>query len=213
MLQGKGRLGMLGARCKEAGELRRARAPSSSPGRAPSHPELRSFLCRAEGAQGCSASKDTWTPEEQGLSHLVGERSARGPCPGQVGAMGSAGWLSLSTYPGTTPPNRLLPKQVLVVSHLPTHYPSIHPSIHLPVHPFICLPEDPLCVQQLIATLLTHVESCFLRPFPSHPCHTTPCPNPCPTPLPHASRDLGPSPHLLRSPPWALKRGHYLEQE
>ena len=125
LLQGKRRLGMLGARCKEAGELRKAPGPSSSPGHAPSRPELRSFLLRAEGAQGCSASKDTWTPEEPGLSHLMGERSARGPRPGQVGAMGSAGWLSLSTYPGTKPPNRLLPKQVLVASHLPTHYPSI----------------------------------------------------------------------------------------
>lgn len=209
LLQGKGRLGTLGARCKEAGELRRAQAPSSSPGRARSHPELRSSLRTAGGAQGCSASKDTWTPEEPGLSHLVGERSARGSRLGQVGAMGSAGWLSLPAYPGTMPPNRLLPKQVLVASHLPTHY----PSIHLPVHPFICLPEDPLCVWQPIATLLTCLESCFLRPFPSHPCHTTPRPNPCPTHLPHSGCDLSPSPDPLRSPPWARKRGHYLEQE
>lgn len=182
---------MLGARCKEAGELRKARGPSSSPGHAPSCPELRSFLLRAEGAQGCSASKDTWTPEEPGLSHLMGERSARGPRLGQVGAMGSAGWLSLSTYPGTTPPNRLLPKQVLVASHLPTHYPSIHPSICLSTHSFVFLKTH--CVFSSSSQPCSHVwKDAF-----SGPSLLTPAtPPPAPTP----ARFLSPMPAVTSAP-------------
>lgn len=177
LLQGKGRLGTLGARCKEAGELRRAQAPSSSPGHARSHPELRSSLRTAGGAQGCSASKDTWTPEEPGLSHLVGERSARGSRLGQVGAMGSAGWLSLPAYPGTMPPNRLLPKQVLVASHLPTHYPSIHPSICLFTHSFVFLKTH--CVFGSPSQPCSHVwKAAFSGPSLLTPATPPPAPTP-----------------------------------
>lgn len=134
-LQGKGRLGTLGARCKEAGELRRAQASSSSPGRAPSNPELRSSLRIAGGAQGCSASKDTWIPEEPGLSHLVGEKSARGSRPGQVGAMGFAGWLSLLHIQVLHPPTGSFPSRYLWQAIYPhTIHPSIHPSACSPIH-------------------------------------------------------------------------------
>lgn len=132
---------------------------------------------------------------------------------GQAGARGDlAGWLSSPHIQVLRPLTGSFLSRYLWRSHLPiTNYPSIHhPSYYSTIH----LSSEDSTVCSAAHHNPAHTSGkMFSQASFSLPATPLPGLNPCPTfPLPHASRDPGPSPHPLRSPPWP-KKGHHLGQE